>query len=102
MSNTQEGNRIIAHWMNVTVYPEKGTSEYKKWKGERCDYDSYELKYHTSWDWIMPAWAKAYKALRRLNDSTCHILINQMGDALVNTDIAKAHEVLIRAIKHIN
>lgn len=50
----KDSNTLIAEFMGKTVYPIKGTPEFKKWKGELCDYDLSEIKYHISWDWLMP------------------------------------------------
>jgi hypothetical protein len=58
----EEGNRLIAEFMGFTVYPEQGDNEYKKWKGERHDYHVFELKYHSSWDWLIPVCYKIDKA----------------------------------------
>lgn len=51
-------NVAITHFMGKTVYPRKGTPEYKNWKGKWHDYEEFELKYHESWDWLMPVYEK--------------------------------------------
>ena len=40
--------------MGKTIYPVVGTPEFARWKGERHDYSPYEVKYSTSFDWLMP------------------------------------------------
>ena len=59
-----EGNKLIAEFMGKSIYPVGGTKEYKKWKGEFCDYSLFQIEYHSSWDWLMPAcykWDNLFK-----------------------------------------
>src|SRR6185295_5357165 len=46
-------NMAIAAFMGKTVYPLRGTKEFKKWKGEACDYQWFELKYHEDWNQLL-------------------------------------------------
>lgn len=50
----QEGNKLIATFMGKTIQPQVGTPEFSRWKGEAMDYSSYEVAYHSSWDWLIP------------------------------------------------
>lgn len=56
-----EGNALIAEFMGKTVYPRTWSEKKKewiydkKWKGQGCDYEPFQLKYHEDWNWIMPA-----------------------------------------------
>lgn len=43
-------NIAIAAFMGKTVYPIKGTKQFKKWKGEACNYQWFDLKYHEDWN----------------------------------------------------
>jgi hypothetical protein len=52
--SVEDMNVAIANFMGKTVYPRKDTPEYKNWKGNRHDYEGFELKYHESWGWLMP------------------------------------------------
>ncbi len=49
-----EGIKLIAKFDGKSIYPEKGTPEFKAWKGETCDFEWYQVKYNSSWDWLMP------------------------------------------------
>lgn len=57
----EEGNKLIAEFMGMTIYPEKVAAKNKQgwkwsynWKGERCDFYNKDIKYHISLDWLMP------------------------------------------------
>ena len=62
MTEIIEGNKLIAEFMCKTIYPIAGTKEFNKWRGNRCDYHEFELKYHSSWDWLMPVVEKIEKS----------------------------------------
>jgi len=62
-----EGNKLITEFEGKSVYPVEGTKEYKKWKGERCEFHHFELKYHSSWDWLIPAHNKARELFMQLD-----------------------------------
>jgi len=56
-----EGNKLIAEFMGYTKeqYTVEGSSkEYDVWTNnlicKGCYYDLFDLKYHSSWDWLMP------------------------------------------------
>jgi hypothetical protein len=53
-----EGSALIAQFMGKTITPQVGTPEFARWKGEKCDYYFYEVRYHESWDWLIPVWIK--------------------------------------------
>ena len=50
-----------------------------------------ELQFHSSWDWIMPVWGKANKALM---DGGSASTIYAMSKAIDNVDIEAFHKLL--------
>lgn len=54
--NTTESNKLIAEFMGATFFKDGSYDEYpKEMKGEVWgDQIDNFLKYHTSWDWLMP------------------------------------------------
>lgn len=53
-------NRLIAEYMNVSVYP-----DIKKASGKRCNYEVSMLLYEVSWDWLKPVVDKIVKDVIR-------------------------------------
>ena len=48
MKNTNENNKLIAEFM------QKGSEGFGLYDFDGCHYRLDELKFHTSWDWLMP------------------------------------------------
>ncbi len=94
-----EGNKLIAEFM-------------KLWKGVGCygygnNYYGFDnLKYHSSWDWLMPVVEKINKHLKLLTKpltvTKAEIFINKIHNAICEVDIRKAFNEIIDAIKWYN
>lgn len=82
--NTQKNNRLIAEFMD---YPDLGT------KG-----DFSYLKYHTSWDWLMPVVEKCFVKQEEVSDD----LSFKLNDALLETNIESLYRVVVEFIKQYN
>lgn len=57
--NTVEGNKIIARFMGATKSTVDADSRYLRFTEPQAGTGTYafypqDLKYHTSWDWLMP------------------------------------------------
>lgn len=64
-----KGNNEIAKMCGVSVYPVKGTKEFKKWKGEACDFNWFELKYESDWNMLISAHNKSRELFMKLDKS---------------------------------
>lgn len=69
----------------------------------------YELKYHTSWDWLMPVWKKAGKILFDIrgdligeNYLDAHRITKAFIDACQKAEIENAHGAVYNAIQLIS
>lgn len=67
----------------------------------------YELKYHTSWDWLMPCWNNLRTELFQcMPASGFNDGFDKYGDAwktaCFNAEIQNAHKVVYSAIKWLN
>lgn len=51
-----EGNKLIADFMN---YPKEGEGSAYYYAMKHC-YENNNMKYHTSWDWLMPVVEKIH------------------------------------------
>jgi len=58
VESTAEKNRVIAEFLGKTVYPSRENINKiwkggKRWKGQLCDYNEHDLKYHEDWNMLM-------------------------------------------------
>ena len=85
-----EENKLIAEFMgnrDLTLY-------HAKWqKGDDIIY----LKYHTSWDWLMPVVEKIYN-IPKGNP----LIEDRLTVSLISADIKFTHELIIEFIKWYN
>src|SRR5688572_26876382 len=92
-----EGNKLIAEFM-----------------GKKRRYESSEqfflesLKYHTSWDWQIPAWSKVCFDIKKMvygdtvkTDFYLHLL-NEYENCVCFNAPGRGQEVLVKAIKWYN
>jgi hypothetical protein len=106
MGTEKSANILIAEFMGA-YRPEKilndyeGTFLYKegvRWRQPEM------LYYHSSWDWLMPAWKK-FSDLKFIDSSVTAIHLNycaRITHALATTDIYTAHKHLSNGIKWYN
>ena len=94
-------NKLIAEFMGLenpfneindaTLYKYKGVDE----KGEfQFNIELHEMKYHTSWDWLMPVVEECLATDERTEFQ--HHFIN---DALLTCDIEVVHDRVVEFIK---
>lgn len=54
-----EGNKLIAEFMGILLDPLSNTKT-------SVHFGSKTLQYHTSWDWLMPAWVKFWDVANKM------------------------------------
>lgn len=88
------GHRMISG----TIHVYKGPDEIE-WETGKY------LKYHTSWDWLMPVWKKAAKILYEIRNQLskddyleAHKVTKSFIDACQKVEIDKAHDAVYRGI----
>lgn len=59
-----ENNKVIAEFMGLNID-----------KGVQADYMQHELKYHRSWDWLMPV-------IYKIESMGCEV-VHRVGDCVV-------------------
>lgn len=105
--NTMEGNKIIAEFMGFIHEPSLDDEVLGKALWRLSDnenfYDS-RMKYHTSWDWLMPVYDKfrclvidGEKNFRKRNR-----FVVLISDEIIRVNITEAYEKLIEAIQWYN
>ena len=98
-------NKLIAEFMGLDIISLEQflvgvQSTIARIKIDRKDYicpiaDGYledDLKYHTSWDWLMPVIDKCYQ----------EHMSKDIADAVMTCDIDKAYQVIVKFINQYN
>ena len=78
-------NTLIAEFMGLNID-----------RGVQSDYMEHELKYHTSWDWLMPVIEKCV----RTGDDTDKW--DNIFNALTTLSIKEVYEAVVEFIKQYN
>ena len=88
--NTNKNNILLAEFM------QKGSQGFNIYEFEGCFYNLNELKFHCSWDWLMPVVAKCTK----LNDDEFD---NQsIAWALLSNSIVDVYDQVVEFINEYN
>jgi hypothetical protein len=110
MTNTEivEGNKIIAEFMGVDECG-KPNWEYRYWFIGGISVREDELKYHSSWDWLMPVWGKLgkemYKIRRQISGEDykkAEVLTIHILTSFREVDITSAFNWILEAIQWYN
>ena len=76
-----DANKLIAEFMGLNIG-----------RGVQSDYMQHELKYHTSWDWLMPVIDKCYQ----------EYMSKHIAEAVMTCDIDVAYKVVVEFINEYN
>ena len=97
-----DGNKIIAEFLGINkkVYGETGTTYYI----DGTPYQFFKLKYHSSWDWLMPVVEEIENVLDgdvsiSIKDDSCNINSNYYGISVEG--YTKIESVWIACVKFI-
>ena len=107
----QEDNKLIAEFMEVKFYPHKLIAEFRGVKFDKGTsynmgydifsngnlYRSHELKYHKSWDWLVPALKKAQQEMSVNRAGLWRMITNP-----IDYNIKDVHNQLVEFIKEYN
>ena len=99
MENIQENNKIIAEFMGAKVTDVKGLQKpiYYPIMGKSVYVD--KLKYHSSWDWLIPVVKKCLIGEAETNRPD---LVSNIYESLVNLEIDLVYKDIIEFIKWYN
>lgn len=115
MSNTeiQEGNKLIAEFTGMKKYYHslKDNIDHEQtWYIDDPNKEIYtaDLKYHSSWDWFMPAWEKFRKCIDITGNPTEKYYqqysqhCQQIATAIAHITIEESFARLVKAIQWYN
>ena len=80
----KENNKLIAEFMGFNID-----------KGVQADYMEHELKYDSSWDWLMPVVQKCYKIDNEEG-------FDNLVDAVSTLDLDATYESVVEFINEYN
>ena len=83
-----DANKLIAEFMGCTN-PFNDITDSTLYKIEQGTFEIGELKYHTSWDWLMPVIDKCYQ----------EHMSKHIAEAVMTCNIDEAHKVVVEFIK---
>ena len=90
-------NKLIAEFMGMEhCYRPYGDGFIELSATELCDVD--DLRYHISWDWLMPVVIECFNRFSN-TDTIDHMRLN---DALLTCNINELHEAVVDFIKQHN
>lgn len=82
-----KNNKLIADFIGLNIN-----------KGVQADYMEHELKYDTSWDWLMPVVVKCFNVSENMKSYFLHKLCS----ALLEINIDSLYKAVIEFIKEYN
>ncbi len=99
---TTENNKLIAQFMGVpsfrfgtiTKYQTNNPSKEAYSYPENLDFEN-DLKYNSSWDWLMPV-------VEKIRKTTINIDINIIGDVSIQCGEGEAHKEIITLYEECN
>ena len=95
-----ETNELIAEFMELeTTLTHKGVKEYyQREYNSGSWYEEHQLRYHNSWDWLMPVVIECFE--RFGNTDTIDYM--RLNDALLTCNIDELYQVVVEFIKEYN
>lgn len=107
----KEGNVLIAKFMKTELQVNSTVHYRYRVSKSLPDLSINELKYHSSWDWQVPVWAKLSLqikelskglSLRTLTEYKIRDYENDYIDAIFDNDVSKGFEAIIDIIEWYN
>jgi hypothetical protein len=91
MNTTKENNRLIAEFMGLNVeFDNREGAYYNTDNGELI---GIELKYHSSWDWLMPVYIEIRQSVDIMKNQ--EVLIQQLELDIISGDRDRVYTTIV-------
>ena len=94
-------NKIIAEFMGCT-HPFNEVTDATLYKVSHGTFEASELKYDTSWDWLMPVVKKCLIGQTEVSRGLTNTNVSHILDALCYQDISRTYKAVLTFIKDYN
>tara|TARA_R110001592_G_scaffold119065_2_gene321905 strand:+ start:189 stop:614 length:426 start_codon:yes stop_codon:yes gene_type:complete len=95
-----KNNKLIAEFMGVNIITIDDVRKNKNPYISSADgYLEDDLKYHSSWDWLIPTIQKCLVGEAEQSEEISNTLIKNIYEGIFNQDISFAHKSVIQFIK---
>lgn len=91
--NTNENNILIAEFM------QEGSKGFGIYEFKGCFYNLNQLKFHTSWDWLIPV---ANEIIKSRDEQNAYWDLTNLKYALQTTNIELVYKAVVEFIKNQN
>lgn len=101
---TIENNKLIAEFMGLeTTLTHKGIKQYyQREYNSGMWYEEHELRYHLSWDWLMPVGQKCYKIDDEEGFDNMDWVYMRLVDAVSTLNLNSIYQAVVEFIKYHN
>lgn len=104
---TEEGNKLIAEFMGFKIWYKDGNKVHVETSPEMVKPINEWAKYHSSWDWQVPAYSKLVKlsnvrALTKGYAINHNLFIDKYLDAVCDNNPEEGQKILVEFIKWYN
>lgn len=101
---TEEGNKLIAEFEGLQKRPATNLLSERYIYKNGVSYNADRLLYHTSWDWLMPAYFKCKTIFNSLSlsDRINLYLFSDLRESILSGDCGIAQLALVKFIQWYN
>ncbi len=95
----EKNNKLIAEFMGCT-HPFNEVTDATLYKVSHGTFEASELKYDTSWDWLMPVIEKCLVGEAEQSEEISNTTIKNIYEGICNQDISFAYKSVVEFIKN--
>lgn len=96
VDNIETNNKLIAEFMGYDIIMEAEKDKFP------TVLTTKDVKYHTSWDWLMQVVEKCLIGEAEHDEEISHTIIANIYEGICNQDIPSTHKAVVEFIKYYN